>query len=256
MKSLRYNAAAYDDTYYESHEPAVLRSARAVVPLVVETLRPASVLDVGCGRGGWLHVFAENGVPVVRGVDGPFINPAKLLIDPAWFTTVDMSRPFHLEGRYDLVTCLEVIEHLPYELGPSVVEQLTRVAPLVLFSAAVPGQGGTGHINEQWPAYWRAEFARHGYHRLDVFRRHLLHDQRVAWWYRQNLFLFASAEALAASPVLQAEAKTPDSGEFELLHSSILEYYGEMSYYQSLAGLLRLLPRVAWNTCRRLWGAR
>lgn len=252
MNRLRYNAAAYDDAYYDSHEPAVLRSARVVVPLVVQALSPASVLDVGCGRGGWLRVFAENGVPVVRGVDGPFINPSKLLIDPAWLTTVDLSRPFQLEGRYDLATCLEVIEHLPLEVGPSLVENLTRAAPLVLFSAAVPGQGGTGHINEQWPAYWRAEFARHGFHRLDPFRRHILSDPRVAWWYRQNLFLFASAEALAASPVLQAEAKAPDSGEFELLHVNVLDYYSETYRYQSLRALLAHVPRVAWNSLRRV----
>lgn len=256
MKSLRYNAATYDDAYFESHEAAVLRSARVVVPLVLQYIRPASVLDVGCGRGGWLHVFQENGVAVVRGVDGAFVNLSRLLIDRACFTVLDLSRPFHLEGRYELATCLEVAEHLPYEVGPSLVENLTRAAPLVLFSAAVPGQGGTGHINEQWPAYWREEFARHGFHRLDPFRRHLLPDQRVTWWYRQNLLLFASAEALAASPVLQAEAKTVDSPEFELLHVDVLEYYSEMSRYQSLSGLLGMLPRVAWNSFRRLWGAR
>ncbi len=252
MLTEHYDDHAYDETYHAQLERIALESARVVVPILLRHVRPASVLDVGCGNGAWLKVFQENGVATVRGVDGASVNPARLLIDRECFQALDLCRPFELEGRYDLACCLEVAEHLPHKLGPTLIRNLTRAAPLVLFSAAVPGQGGTHHVNEQWPAYWRAEFARHGFQRLDPLRREILHDQRVAWWYRQNLFLYASAEALAALPHLAEEARAAEA-EFELIHVYTLEHLSHIYRYRSLSGILREIPRVAWDAlCRRL----
>jgi hypothetical protein len=53
--------------------------------------------------------------------------------------------PEHLVGRFDLAVCLEVAEHLPPERAESFIRELCDLAPVVLFSAAIPGQGGTGH---------------------------------------------------------------------------------------------------------------
>lgn len=70
---------------------------------------------------------------------------------------------------------------------------LCALAPVVLFSAAAPGQGGLGHVNEQWPAYWVERFERHGYRCSGALRWRFWCDDRVESWYRQNL-LFATAE--------------------------------------------------------------
>ena len=92
--------------------------------------------------------------------------------------------------------CLEVAEHLPESSAKPLIETLCRVAPLVLFSAAVPRQGGTHHINEQWPSYWVPMFSAAGFHCIDVLRSAIWSVPEVEWWYRQNLLLFASEEAL------------------------------------------------------------
>jgi hypothetical protein len=68
---------------------------------------------------------------------------------------------------------------------------LTGLAPLIIFSAAVPGQGGVDHLNEQWPWYWKEIFARRNYVRFDPFRKRFWGEARVADYYQQNLFLFA-----------------------------------------------------------------
>ncbi len=100
---------------------------------------------------------------------------------------------------------LEVAEHLPHNAADTFIDTLTRHADVVLFSAAVPNQSGNHHINEQWPQYWLAKFQAREYELFDVLRGRLWDDERVAWWYRQNLLLYATGEAAdkirAAAPV-------------------------------------------------------
>ena len=182
-----------------------LRSARLVVPIVMRLVRLGSVLDVGCGWGSWLKAFQEHGVSVVRGFDGSWADQDRLLIDKRNFRTVDLTEPFEPGDRFDLAVCLEVAEHLPERAASRLIQTLTRAAPLVLFSAAIPGQGGHGHINEQWPEYWAMLYREHGFRRLDPIRRHVWQDDRIEWWYRQNLYLFASDEAIRNSVALRAE---------------------------------------------------
>jgi 2-polyprenyl-3-methyl-5-hydroxy-6-metoxy-1,4-benzoquinol methylase len=85
----------------------------------------------------------------ICGVDGNHINPKDLLIPQKSFVSLDLRQPFDIPGRYDLVICLEVAEHLSPESGRYLVRALSQAAPLVFFSAAVPGQGGSYHVNEQ-----------------------------------------------------------------------------------------------------------
>src|SRR5262249_12923454 len=82
------------------------------------------------------------------------------------------------------------------------VALLTGLGPVVAFSAAIPGQGGTGHLNEQWPGYWSARFARSGYRAFDVIRPQIWMDDRIAWWFRQNIVLYVAqgADVLAPPP--------------------------------------------------------
>ena len=183
-------ARKYDDAFYAELEDDVRASAEVVVPIVVERLHPGSVLDVGCGRGTWLHVFAEAGVADIFGVDGPHIPASDLEIPGDRFRPHDLDEPFDLGRRFDLATCLEVGEHLDARAAPTLVASLVAHAPAVLFSAAVPKQGGAGHVNEQWPSYWARLFAERGYRAVDAVRPLVWNDDRVAFWYAQNIVLY------------------------------------------------------------------
>lgn len=219
---VRPRQTPYGEAYFDAQEQWALESARVVVPVVVDLLNPGSVVDVGCGRGAWLRAFSESGVTALRGLDGPYVDPAKLLVDPGWFEAVDLRRRLTIEGTYDLALCLEVAEHLPKRCARPLVRALTGAAHAVLWSAAIPGQGGTHHVNEQWPGYWEVLFRERGYHRLDPIRPLIWRDQRVAWWYRQNLVLYASDAALARWPRLAAD-RAPEQGiTLELVHPDIL----------------------------------
>lgn len=192
----------YDDDFYSRDGERSLESARIVAPLIMRLAAIRSVIDVGCGLGGWLRAFSENGVPLVRGVDGNYVDPLKLYIAPECFAAVDLTKPLDLKDRYDLAICLEVAEHLDPRSGRELVGALTELAPVILFSAAVPGQGGTYHVNEQWPEYWRRIFEKRGFKMLDLIRPLIREDRRIDWWYRQNIVLFANKVAISTNPSL------------------------------------------------------
>jgi SAM-dependent methyltransferase len=212
-RSLLDDGLTYDAQFYERQVAGSIASARVAVPLVHDLVRPASVVDLGCGLGGWLSAFAAQGVTDLLGLDGDYVDRSRLVISVEQFRPQDLTAPVNpkeIGRRFDLAMSVEVAEHLPASAADTFVASLTSLAPIVLFSAAIPFQGGSDHINEQWPAYWAERFARHGYRAIDVLREKLWNDDRVCWWYAQNLLLYAAEERIAADPRLaEAAARTP-----------------------------------------------
>jgi SAM-dependent methyltransferase len=188
--------ADYDDRFFRYVDRTATVAAEAVVPLIRGCLQPASVLDVGCGRGAWLAAWQRHGVTDVTGIDGGYVDRARLLVAPERFRVQDLRLPFDLGRRFDLVQCLEVAEHLPRESAPALLDSLVRHGTIVLFSAAPPGQGGHDHVNERGYDEWRGAFAARGYSALDYVRPRILGDRRIAPWYRYNVLLYASDEVL------------------------------------------------------------
>ena len=155
----------------------------------------ASVVDVGCGAGTVLRAFHDCGVAAVQGCDAAWVDAGRLAIPAEHFMVVDLSRPFTPLGRrFDLAISLEVAEHLTRQRAPLFVGELCSLADVVLFSAAIPGQGGVGHVNEQWQSYWAGLFQEHGRRCYDVLRPQLWDDPGVPPWYKQNALLFSARE--------------------------------------------------------------
>lgn len=186
---------AFSEDIYAVIREGCLRSAQVVVPIVMDLLQPTSVIDFGCGEGLWLSVFAQHGCKVT-GVDG---GNGRLAIPSETFLRYDLSTgpEFHV-GLHDLVVCLEVAEHLPAARAEWLVDLLCDHADVVLFSAAIPGQGGTGHVNERWPSYWVEKFERRGYAVSGALRWRVW-DQvpPVENWYAQNLLLATQDPSVA-----------------------------------------------------------
>ncbi len=200
-------SSPYSTRYYEGLKEDSAASARVVVPLVLGLFPSRTVVDVGCGSGTWTRAYLDAGCDAI-GIDGAVVREDQLLVPPERFQRRDLAQSLSLGRRFDLANCLEVAEHLAPERGPSFAADLCGLADVVVFSAAVPGQGGTHHVNEQWPSYWIPLFRKQGFVPLDCLRWQLWEDPRVAWWYVQNAFAFVRESRLADFPAATAAART------------------------------------------------
>jgi hypothetical protein len=159
------------------------------------------VIDVGCGTGAWLAAFRHAGVETITGFDGDYVDRHLLQIPYDRFIPIDLEEGISHARRYDLAICLEVAEHLSPERGPSLIDDLTRLAPAVLFSAAVPFQGGMDHHNEQWQDYWAGLFVDCGFRVCDCIRARVWDDPRVDPWYAQNTLIYHDASVQVADTI-------------------------------------------------------
>ena len=163
--------------------------AEAIVPLIYKMIKPDSVVDFGCGLGHFLGEFKKYGIKHILGIDGNVVNFDKVCINSSELIIRDLEEPIVLKQRYDLALCLEVAEHLPFAAADILVNSLVDSSDLILFSAAIPGQGGLNHINEQWVEYWMDKFKKYSYTFYDVIRNQIWNEPHIHWWYKQNIFL-------------------------------------------------------------------
>jgi len=153
----------YSESYHQKRQSGVLaRDAKQVSTAIQNTIDPDSVIDLGCSIGHYLKPFAESGV-TVYGVDGDTDALKHGVIPDDRLAQVDLRDPYEPPQRFDVALCIEVAEHLAPEYADTLVETSTKSAPIVIFTAAPPGQGGTHHVNEQPPSYWIEKFAAQGY---------------------------------------------------------------------------------------------
>lgn len=238
----------YSRQFYDRHRAGAASSAEVVVDLLPALgLGPMRrVLDLGCGQGVWLEAFAGAGATELTGVDGPWNTAHHSTDSRIRFVPMELDRVTveelvaATEPPFDLAVCVEVLEHLPPAAGDAAVAGLTACAPVVLFSAAIPGQGGSGHQNEQWPSYWAERFARHGFAAYDAIRPLVWSDTRVQPWYRQNIFLYARPGALTSS-----EPSGPEA--IDLVHP---EVFTEARTHPHPSDWIRAAPRVAAQLAR------
>jgi hypothetical protein len=182
----------YSDTFFDYIDQGARRSAQHLSGLLGPWLSPASVLDLGSGRGVWLDEWRKTGVADVVAVDGDYVNRDQLAVPRDSFIAADLTAPVNTGRRFDLAQSLEVGEHLPTSASETLVDSLTHASDRVLFSAAVTGQGGEFHINEQPLSFWQDLFRARGYTAYDCIRPHLSKDREIEPWYRYNVVLYVN----------------------------------------------------------------
>jgi SAM-dependent methyltransferase len=191
-------------------------SAHKVLHLLFETYKPRSVLDVGCGLGTWLSVARELGAETVCGIEGDWLDLKQLRIEQEYVTVRDLELPFNLNRSFDLVISLEVAEHLSPAAASSFIASLIAHGDVILFSAAIPHQGGHNHINEQLPSYWANIFAGYDFIPLDFIRGRIWDDSEILLWIRQNILLFVRRETAVKNPAFSEYIV--DSAPLSIVH--------------------------------------
>lgn len=181
----------YDSSFFSQQYSGSLRSARNVAPIITALYGvPRSVVDVGGGLMPWLEALGEVGASELYGLDSV---PEDMLPASKFsrrYQEIDLNLSFTLPSSFDLALCLEVGEHLAPSSADNLVRSLASLSSIIVFSAAVPGQGGTGHINEQWQSWWASKFQRAGFWADTRLRDQIWDNESVNWWYRQNTIVY------------------------------------------------------------------
>jgi len=227
-------AYGYDSGTFRSTEASPQIAAR----VMQELFRPSSVVDIGCGIGQWLREFKAAGVTKILGIDGPWVPFGELLIRKDEYLPFDFTEgKINLDTTFDLAICLEVAEHLPESNADSLVEMVASFSETIVFSAAVPGQGGYLHVNEQWPSFWMKKFARQGFQAFDLIRPALSETAEVDFFYKQNALVYLTEER-ASQLGFERSAFVPD-----IVHPELFGRYVDTRNY-SLREIVRHLPHI------------
>jgi SAM-dependent methyltransferase len=244
---------SYGEAFFAGQKGLSYRSAQQVIPIIQNFVPISSVCDVGCGVGTWLRAFREAGVHDIFGIDGSYVNKNLLEIPTTAFYETDLRQPLSLNRTFDLAMSIEVAEHLPGGRAIGFVGDLTLLAPVVLFSAAIPRQGGTDHINEQWQSYWAAIFAQCDFVTCDVLRPLIWDNANIARWYRQNMLLFCRRDFLPKVPRLTPREN--DGLPLSVVHpQQYVETWDEVNVPRSWQLLSRALQRAIQRRVERLLG--
>lgn len=181
----------YTADFYMQRQRQTQLSANIVLGLLFSKIEPSAVIDFGCATGVWLAECKRQGVSCVLGLDGDWVDQDLLEIGAEEFMVHNLGLTKYVPKRtYDLALCIEVAEHLSENMVEMLIDSITEASDMVLFSAAVCGQGGTGHINEQPQHYWANQFAARGYICVDLIRPKIWDDESVNVIYKQNMLLY------------------------------------------------------------------
>lgn len=256
----------YTNDFYARNKEEIRRSAERIVPIIINLIPCKKVVDVGCGSGIWLKVFQEYGVKEILGIDGDHITSEILVIPNDNFIPVDLENPLPLNQEFDLVISLEVAEHISVDRAGVFIDYLASLGKVVLFSAAIPHQGGRGHINEQWPDYWSNLFQEKDYVVIDCLRNKIWNNSDIAYYYRQNIFLFVQRTYLKSNfSQIQIDTWISNGSNcISVVHPGLyIDTTNELLYTKmelmnatnpeniSLMKTLKILPKIIINAYKR-----
>ncbi|WP_065331823.1 methyltransferase domain-containing protein [Tritonibacter mobilis] len=174
----------------------------APIRYAIERFSPRSVLDLGCGNGLYPALYTHLGVEDVQGVDG--IQQEATVLNEKSYTVADLQHPLDLGRKYDLVVCLEVLEHLDAEVSDTLFDSIERHAKgKILFSVAEPGQPGNGHINCKKVSEVLAQWAKRGW-QPDLEASLGLRGLSSMSWFRRNIVLLNNTGETGSTPAAEA----------------------------------------------------
>jgi SAM-dependent methyltransferase len=185
----------YHSHYYEKNvEGPAVRSAGRIADSIIDAFKATCVVDVGCGTGALLEALRDKGCKVfgLEYAEAALGYCRARRLDVAKF---DLERNVFDDNRtFDVAVSMEVAEHLPETAADRYVDLLTRLSPVVVFTAAPPGQGGDDHVNEQPPSYWISKFERRDFEHAAEMSQRWRERWRAAGdvesWYYKNIMIF------------------------------------------------------------------
>lgn len=182
--------AYYNENYFKSE--IFNFDYEAIAKAIIEVYKPKSIIEFGCGKGDLTKSLARHGIEIIA-IDG-YSNPDFSKFPQITFSSLNLNDELEvttflskLNSKFDIAISLEVAEHLNPVISSSLINWMTSLTDIVIFSAAVLEQGGDGHINCRPREFWYKEFQNNGFMISDKIREKLRYNKRVGPWYRHNI---------------------------------------------------------------------
>ena len=211
----------YDHQFYLRSHERTKDSPSKILPMLFSLKRIDSVVDVGCGTGAWLECAKALGATNVHGIEGPWLDKRIARVDARDFHIHDLEVRLAVGRKFDLVISLEVAEHLSPSRARSFVDDLCELGDMILFSAAIPEQGGNHHINEQWQSFWAKQFIDNNFKAFDFIRPAIWSRTDIPVWYRQNILSFARVGSNADAALSAVTGAIGDHSILDIVHPSL-----------------------------------
>ena len=179
MYSKEYFSDAIFDTDYA-----------AIAKIIADKYQPKTVLEIGCGPGKLTKALSVH-VNKIVAFDG-FSNPEFNDYSNIMFHRLDLNNNTDKvkeiqDQHFDIAICMEVAEHINPQASASLIKLLTKHANVVIFTAAVPNQGGHGHINCQPRTFWNKLFVEQNFTINTKVMPFIQSNENIAIWYRLNI---------------------------------------------------------------------
>ena len=167
-------AELYDKEYFEKHfnppyrrnETQWLDFFNHIAEQLVRSLKPRTVLDVGCAIGFLVEAFWRRGVRAY-GIDVSEYAITQVPEDLKGFCSVRSviePLPENFPQSYDLLTCIEVLEHMPPDEGKMAIKNMASKTRCILFSSTPHDLVEPTHVNVRPVIYWLQSFAEVGFY--------------------------------------------------------------------------------------------
>jgi 2-polyprenyl-3-methyl-5-hydroxy-6-metoxy-1,4-benzoquinol methylase len=189
---------SYPKSFYSSVTKRAIQSSEIVAEILLSAIKPRSIIDIGSGEGIWLNTIS-NKFPSASDLTAVDLQSHKseyfdsLTENYLSFKFIEHNFEIDCElpdEHYDLAICLEVLEHLQPQTAELLAAEISKKCSILVFSGAVKGQGGTGHVNENSIDYWIGLLTKHNFVALDILRPQLKKNSLVADFYKENMLLF------------------------------------------------------------------
>ena len=211
----------YDRNFYINRHEKTQTAANDVLSILFRAMEIRSVIDIGCGVGTWLNSAEKLGARTILGIEGHWLEKDFAVVDKTFIKTQDLENKIQIESKFDLAITLEVVEHLSEMRADSFIDDLCALSDLVLFSAAIPNQGGSHHINEQWQSYWAQRFKQRGYRVYDIVRWKIWSRSDIATWYRQNIIVYCRVDSAADKAMQSVSPPCADVHQLDVVHPEL-----------------------------------
>lgn len=220
----------YDEKYYRKHEKGSYCSAIHILEYLQTFLSIHSIIDFGCGMGTWGRAALDLDMKIndFLGIDQHKYDESYMAIAQKNYMTYDLRKSFNINRKYDLAISVEVAEHIPSIYSDIFVKNICLHSDVILFSAALPFQGGSGHINEQTCSYWINKFKQNDYIAIDCVRPKFWDNENIEVWYKNNCLLFVKDHLYKKIYSDIPEVKYPADIIHPLMLKRILEKKGSV----------------------------